>query len=304
MEKEKTFIKRMHLLLAGLLLSVLMLTGCNTSFENQVLADTQITKTETVQVMITPQTDEYWDEVNLNDEIRIRQLEKGVFVITHRFPWAANSLLIEMSNGEFVWAGSTYTPEAASLILRWLEKNYGERIVTAIDTGYHVDNLGGNAALIEAGYTVYGSDLTLDLLAEKGEETRANLIDMLKTETEKVFADYHKNILYHAPTHIFPIDAGLELNFDGETVQVYYPGPSQAPDKVVVYFPTRKILFGSCMILSADHIGNAAEADIPSWINAIETLKQFDVDFVIPGHGDRLDTGLIQHTISVLQEGQ
>ena len=238
--------------------------------------------------------------VDLAEDLHIREVQSGVYEVTHEFPWAANSLLVHMPDNSFVWAGSTYTPQAADLVLDWLEENFGELHLIAIDTGYHVDNLGGNAALIARGYPVYGSDLTVQLLKEKGETTRQLMVDML-TPNQASYIEAHQNIPYVPPTKVFPIKEGLHLTIGGEIVQVYYPGPSQAPDKVVVYFPQRKLLFGSCMILSGDQVGNIADADLASWEQAVNTLKQFNVEMVVPGHGDRLDTNLIQHTLDVLQ---
>jgi hypothetical protein len=94
----------------------------------------------------------------------------------------------------------------------------------------------------------------------------------------------------------------LTLSFGNEEVRVIFPGPSQAPDKLAVYFPARKLLFGSCMILSGDAVGNTADADMAAWPTAIRKLQGLPVDVVVPGHGDRLDAGLIQHTLEVLAQ--
>jgi metallo-beta-lactamase class B len=241
--------------------------------------------------------------LDLSAELHIREVQPGAYEITHDFPWPANSLLVEMANGDFVWAGSTYTPEAANQVLDWLEATFGQRKLIAINTGYHVDNLGGNAALIDRGIPVYGSELTVQLLQEKGQATRLLLIDMM-TPSQAAYAQAYSEIPYLPPTEIFPIEEGLHLSFGDEQVEVIYPGPSQAPDKVAVYFPQRKLLFGSCMILSTDKVGNTADADIPSWITAIHQLEAYEVEVVVPGHGDRLDVELIQHTLDVLQSGQ
>ena len=241
-----------------------------------------------------------WDEVSLSQDLTLYYIEEGDIKVTHRFPWAANSLLVQMPDGTFVWAGSTYTPEAAALVLRWLDQNYDDYDLVGIVTGYHVDNLGGSAALIEKGYPVYGSDLTVDLLAEKGEEMREYMVELSKESDQSFYADYHKEIPYLAPTYIFPIDEGLTLTLGDETVKVYYLGATQAEDKVVVYFPEKKILFGSCMVLGGSEVGNTREANILSWHQAILRLKQWDYEYVIPGHGDRIDPGLIDHTAELL----
>jgi glyoxylase-like metal-dependent hydrolase (beta-lactamase superfamily II) len=132
--------------------------------------------------------------------------------------------------------------------------------------------------LLAAGVPVYGSDSTVRLLAERGGPG------------------------IPPPNHVFPIADGLTLSFGNEEVRVIFPGPSQAPDKLAVYFPVRKLLFGSCMILSGDAPGNTADADMAAWPTAIRKIEELPVDVVVPGHGDRLDPGLIQHTLDVLAQ--
>jgi hypothetical protein len=242
--------------------------------------------------------------LDLSPDLHIRQIDQGAYVITHDFPWPANSLLMEMANGELVWVGSTYTPQAANQVLAWVKYTFGDRQLVAINTGYHVDNLGGNAALMAQDIPVYGSDMTVKLLEERGEATRQLMLDMMKNSANESVIKTHREIPYLPPTRSFPIQDGLELQFGDEKIEVFYPGPSQAPDKVVVYFPQQKILFGGCMILSADQVGNTADADISLWIEAVKTLDRFPAEIVIPGHGDRIDKDLIPHTIEVLEKTQ
>jgi metallo-beta-lactamase class B len=83
-------------------------------------------------------------------------------------------------------------------------------------------------------------------------------------------------------------------------VTIFYPGPSQAQDKVAVYFPASKLLFGYCMVIGLAQFGNTADADIKNWPEAIEELKQFPADVIVPGHGDRLSPDLLQHTLDLL----
>jgi glyoxylase-like metal-dependent hydrolase (beta-lactamase superfamily II) len=77
-------------------------------------------------------------------------------------------------------------------------------------------------------------------------------------------------------------------------------GRDQAPDKVVVYFPSKRILFGGCMVVGRERLGNVAEADREQWSQALHKLARFDATIVVPGHGDRTDPGLLQHTIDLL----
>jgi metallo-beta-lactamase class B len=247
---------------------------------------------------IGPDTD--FPHIDLGEGLYLRQIQADVFVVTHAFPWPANSLIVEMENNDLVLAGTPYTPEAMQIVLDWIAERFGKRNITAIDPGYHVDNLGGNSALLAAGIPVYGSDLSIRMLAERGEETRQMLLDMLLGPANERYRTAHAAIPYAAPDHVFPAEEGLKLTFGDEQVGVYWPGPTQAPDKMTVFFSGKKVLFGSCMVLGGSAAGNVREADMDNWPKAIEKLKQLGAEWVIPGHGDRLDPGLLDHTIELL----
>jgi len=246
---------------------------------------------------------DFTQRIDLADDLYLRQIGDGAYVITYTFPWSANSLLVEMADGTLVLAGMPCTPEATRLVLDWAKSQFGSYKMIAIDTGYHSDNMGGNQALLEAGIPVYGSDLTAQLIQERGEEMRQS---MLQTIGDPQSAAYQAEqaMEYLPPDHLFSITEGLTLSFGGEKVQVIYPGPSQAPDKVAVYFPDRKLLFGSCMIVGMDRLGNIADADLQNWPAAVRQFESIAVDVVVPGHGDRLDPGLIQHTLDLLAAAQ
>jgi metallo-beta-lactamase class B len=292
--------------LIGLIMGIVLVAGCTTTQINPPLALTLDPTTSTPAITIpstasaATSSPTAYPRIDLDDELYLRQIKKDVFVVTHSFPWPANSLVVEMANSDLVLVGTPYTPAAMSEVLDWIEEHFGERKIVAINTGYHVDNLGGNSALIERGIRVYGSDLTAQLLKERGEQTRQVILGMLAEPGNERYYKTQAEIPYVAPSHLFSITQGLTLTFGDEQLEVYYPGPSQAPDKVVVYFPSKKVLFGGCMILGGDQIGNTSDADLTNWPDAVRKLEAFDAEIVVPGHGDRLDAGLIEHTLDLL----
>jgi metallo-beta-lactamase class B len=289
-----TAMSKKTILLAALLLAVLpIMSGCSGPNPASIQGSSP-----TTMPAVSPKTD--FPHIPLAEDLYLRQIREGVYVVTHAFPWPANSLIIEMENSDLVLAGTPYTPEAMDTVLQWIRGQFGGRKITAVNPGYHVDNLGGNSALIAAGIPVYGSDLTVRMLEERGEQTRQLLLDMLPDPADESYRKAHAAIPYIPPDHLFPAEEGLTLSFGQEQVVVYWPGPTQAPDKMVIYFPGKKVLFGSCMVLAGEKPGNISEADLENWPDAIEKLKQFDAAFVVPGHGDRLDPGLLDHTIALL----
>ena len=238
--------------------------------------------------------------IDIAADLTIKEIGNGAFVVTHSFPWPANSLLVEMANSDLVIVGSTYTPEAMSSLLDWADAHFGLRRIVAINTGYHVDNLGGNAALVKRGVPIYGATETADLLQRRGERTRKVVLGLITDKASSVY-QAHAHMVLRPPTRMFALPEGLHLRFGSEEVVVFWPGPSQAPDKVVVYFPERRLLFGGCMILGGDKVGNVADADMSNWPDAVRALVRFPADVVVPGHGERLDPQLVQHTLDLLQ---
>ncbi len=238
-------------------------------------------------------------EITLAPDLHLLRLGAGAYVVRDVCPFVCNSVLVEMPDGTFVFGGTPGFPESAQLILEWIVREHGPRPVVAINTGYHFDNLGGNAAFLAAGFPVHGSDLTVRLLAERAETMRALTLGFIADPTSPYRAA-HAALQFVPPDHVFPIEQGLTLHFGSEEVRVIYPGPTQAPDKVAIYFPGRRLLYGSCMVLAGDRVGNSAEADLARWPESIRKLMPLPVDVVVAAHGPRLDPGLLQHTIDVL----
>ncbi len=181
---------------------------------------------------------------------------RGVFEITHSCPWAANSLVVEMADGTILMVDTPYTPQATSQLLDWIHTQFGERDIIAINCHFHLDNLGGNQVLIAAGIPVYGSDLTVSLLEERGEKNLQETIDYMEREGNQERAAKYQVIELMPPTDIFHLGDGLTLTFSEEQVQIIFPGAGHSPDNIVVYFPDRKLLFGGCLVIGWDAIGN------------------------------------------------
>jgi len=245
-------------------------------------------------------------KIVLSDNLSLTEIEKDVFVVTHSFPWPSNSLLIRVSNSDCVLVNTLCDNQGARMLVDWMKSSFGEVNLVAINTGFHVDNLGGNEYLLSKGIAVYGSDLTAKLVAERGQKEKNRLLEGFKSPENKKYYDAYKDMTFVPPNRIFDINQGLLLKIGDEDVNVFYPGPSHTIDNVVVYFPKRKILFGGCMIksLGSRDAGYTADADMQKWPRSVEkVLAQYkDAKFVVPGHGDYGDTALIKHTIELLDK--
>jgi metallo-beta-lactamase class B len=232
--------------------------------------------------------------LRIDGDIELRQLKPDAYVVTYK---NANSLVVKMGNGKILMVNTLYDAQAAHTLLEWVKTRYHTYPSAAINTHFHNDTLGGNAAFIDRGIPIYGSNLTVDTLRHRESSMRNLLLGWAKTSEEKQKISHQKFI---PPTRAFNAVSGLVLNFGGEQIILEYPGAAHSPDNIVVYFKNKKILFGGCMIMAGEKVGNKSDADLTRWPEALEKVRHFDADFIVPGHGIRFDTGLINHTLTLL----
>lgn len=244
------------------------------------------------------------NKIKLSEELEITKLKDGFFIVTHYFPWESNSLVVVTDNKNILLIDTPYEPEATKLLLSYINENYPDRKISAIITGFHIDNLGGVEILLDNKYDVYGPELTCKMLDERVENTRSKMLKWLEHPDMAKYRTVYQNIQFFKPNRLFDIEKGLKLNFKDETVEVYWPGKTHTFDNTVVYFEKNKILFGGCMILAADKksTGFIEDADMKEWPVSVEKLKKkyTNAEIVIPHHGNAGKKDLIEHTFQIL----
>lgn len=240
-----------------------------------------------------------------DDEMVIKEIDADTYLVIHTFPWPANSLVIKFRKNNFLFIDTPYTDEATERLVKWLEGNTKGKIkITAINTHFHVDNLGGNGYLKKIGAVTYGSDLTAKLLKERG--LGNGMLETFKNpQSDKIYT-YYKNKELAAPSKTFPIEKGLKLPFGKDTVEVFYPGAGHTPDNVSVYYAKKQILFGGCILKSmeSNSKGFTGDAELGAWKGSLEKLgaKFPEAKLVIPGHGSAGGMELIKHSIEVVSK--
>jgi glyoxylase-like metal-dependent hydrolase (beta-lactamase superfamily II) len=246
--------------------------------------------------------------VVLGEELEIQTIEKGVFLVVHRFPSPCNSMIVQCSDNAFVWVDTPCSNEATEQVHQWLLRTYGDPNIIQINTGFHNDNLAGNGYLIAKGIPCHGSDLTPKLIAECWQETVQKVLPFYERQENKKYRDTLLNQKLVAPNKLYPLAQGLQLKVGQESIEVHFPGPSHTLDNVVVYFKNRRILYGGCMIKAANarSPGFTGDADLAAWPeSAHKVLERYpDARIVVPGHGAWGDISLIKHTIQLCQQHQ
>ena len=247
----------------------------------------------------------------ISEDLSVEKVEEGVLKVVHAFPWGANSLVIEMKNSDIVLIDTPYTYEATKELIEWIRGLTGAKTrFTAINTGFHFDNLGGNQYLLEQGIPIYGTNKTLGMIQERGEKSRNWFLESLQAPKYKKYRDAFKDQAYVQPTEVIDLNADEEkkLVFGVESLILYYPGETHSPDNITVYYPEKMILFGGCMIkeLCAANLGNMDDANLEQWPVSIERLKakysETNVKIVIPGHGKAGDIRLFDKTLELLRK--
>ena len=106
-------------------------------------------------------------------------------MITHYFPYyGGNSLFVLLDKKSAVLIDTPYDGIATRYMLNWINNNFGELTLSAIVTGFHQDNLGGNEVLISRGIPVYGMKLTAGLLEHEGEEFQKIIIESVRNNDD------------------------------------------------------------------------------------------------------------------------
>ena len=243
------------------------------------------------------------DVTIINDRLKVIEIGKDAYRVDHRFPWSANSLLVRVGEKDFVLCDTPIENTGSQALVEWMRNKYGDINLTVINCHFHIDCLGGNYYMVSQGFPVYASDMTLKLF----EEDKENIIPrMLNGLTDPAMVDIITNLKLAPPDHIFKAEEGKTLHFDWEDVEIYYPGPAHTEDNVVVYFPKHKILYGGCMVKGYEFkgLGFLGHANVEQWpASAKKLLAKFpDAKIVVPGHGAHGNTGMIEHTLELLNK--
>ncbi|MFW6365094.1 MAG: MBL fold metallo-hydrolase [Spirochaetota bacterium] len=229
----------------------------------------------------------------ITDNLTVTRLTDRVFLVEHHFPWPSNSLLVLCGTSRAVLIDTPYTPDAASQLMSWASEEHGISSFAALNTHFHVDNLGGNAALLDKGYPVYGSDLTASLVLKHGRDHLKEVTGLLGAGHES-FEAVFQSLTLIPPDKTFQLpEAGSSsiLTLFGTDFEVFYPGPGHTTDNLTVFIPSETVLFGGCLIkdMAARDLGNLTDGDPEAYPQSVKRLvDKYDDQknlILVPGHG-------------------
>ncbi|MBS1743255.1 MAG: BlaB/IND/MUS family subclass B1 metallo-beta-lactamase [Bacteroidetes bacterium] len=164
------------------------------------------------------------------------------------------------------WDTSQFQPLLDSIQLR-----HNKKVMICIATHFHDDRSAGLEYYRSKAIKTYTSLLT-DELSKKNNKKRAEFL-------------LTKDTVFHVGNYSF---------------ETFYPGPGHTQDNIVIWFEKEKILYGACLIKSAEDedLGYLGDADTKEYANTIHKLQQKcgEPKYIIVGHGDWTNLRSLEHT--------
>lgn len=185
-----------------------------------------------------------WHEAG---DVIVRVTPAGVILVDDKFEWHAQELLEKVRS---------ITPLPIKYVL---------------NSHYHVDHTGANAAMIEQGAVIVTSrNMRDEFLGIGGGIMGGATIG---------------NASNPVPQIVFGGDFGA-VYLGGVEAQMWYFGRAHTGGDTFNYFPDLKVVHtGDCVMSGAPNIDYAGGASMVNWAKVLYDLLKLDFDVVVPGHG-------------------
>ncbi len=218
----------------------------------------------------------------INDDLELIHLQDSIFVHVSwvnsdtygRF--SCNGMVI-IRNGEAVLIDTPMGNKQTRQLCDYLTEHFKVKIRAVIAGHYHDDCIGGLEFLHSIGAQSVASQLTVDKCEDEG-----------------------------LPVPTIAFNKEYDCLFNHEAIECRFFGPGHSFDNITVWLPQQQILFGGCLVKSAQSkgLGNLSDAVVDEWDTTIEKLQYAypGVKIVVPGHGQVDGAHLLTHTIELVKQ--
>lgn len=221
------------------------------------------------------------DTVYQSESLVITRLTPHAYVHTSYFQSESfgkvpcNGMLLARE-GEAIVFDTPANDSSSAELIRWVQSGLNGKIKAVLPTHFHEDCLGGLAVFSKNHIPSYATHKTIALAKQRKFPVPGN-----------AFSD------------------SMQLDLAGWKVLALFPGEGHTKDNIVGYFPEEEVLFGGCLLKAMNAgKGNLEDANVGKWSSSVEFLKQRfpHLKWVIPGHGDSGDQGLLDYTIRLFRK--
>ena len=168
------------------------------------------------------------------------------------------------------------SPILAKKLIAEIKKITNQKIVALIVSHYHADHIYGLQEFKKIGAKIYAQGEGRNYLSSETAKQR-----LIVSQID--FAPW-----VNADTQLVAADVGIDqkshLKSGGVEVLIRRVGPAHAPEDLMVYVPSEKVLFAGDLVFRG-RIPFVGNADSKVWLSALDAIEQLKPQIVIPGHG-------------------
>jgi len=209
----------------------------------------------------------------------VRQLAPGVFYYWGDEVQQKSANCVWVIFKDYVVAVDANYPWGAQEILAEIRKTTSKPIRFVLNTHYHDDHSMGNSVFVDAGATIVSSvDTARELRAhgtsawERGRGPGGHSLQPFRPEYPSLLFD--EKMIFD----------------DGEhRVEFIKLGQAHTLGDSVAYLPKEKIVATGDLFVTDNPWGNNVadpNADYDKWLKVLDKLSSWDVNIVVPGHGE------------------
>lgn len=190
------------------------------------------------------------------------------------------------------------SPILAQKLVAEIKRVTKQKIVAVIVSHYHADHVYGLQEFKKIGATIYAQGEGRNYLSSETAKQRliASRVD---------FAPWVNSATRLMPADVW-IDQKTKLTIGGVDFLVSRVGPAHAPEDLMVYVPSEKVLFAGDLVFRG-RIPFVGNADSKGWLIALDEIEKINPSIVLPGHGaysvkPKEDIGFTRDYLNYLRE--
>lgn len=217
-------------------------------------------------------------------------------------PWVVNAgFIVGQTTTLIIDSGPSKI--SAQTLYGYAQSPKPDNKIIVVNTEKHLDHIGGNSYFREKGLDVYGSEgfnrKPNDLLPDLEEMNQSIPNEKRRTlHEEKIFFEGTEIV---NPNKIVKPGDSFDLG-DIRADLIFTPGHTAT--NISVLLKEEKVIYtGDCITnkyLPNLEAGNKNDWSI--WLNSLDLISSFDLNFIVPGHGNVIESSEIKSEIQRIRE--